>query len=284
MSSANWTTFNNKGNGSVTTATATVTNPSMVITNTNPTTTSVINIDDSNMLYNKFMVNQFMYLLPMDGTTVYDTLRAGGTVLGTGTITSLSGENPMGISYATAAAVGSVSGQYGTSFFGTFGASLEFVYTRRFRITTNNGAQRLFVGLSSLYATVAPTNVEPTSLLNSVGVGKLTGAANLYFIWNGTGTAQSLDLGAGFLGTDTACTYTLQISKLVGVAAVNLKLIKVVNSTGVTTETSLQITSNYNTGVNNYPFAWIGNNPAVVGACSMKDYGAIMTKHTIINS
>lgn len=240
--------------------------------------------NDSTFLYDKFMTNQFAYFLPMDGSTFYDTLRVGGTLTSTGTVSSLS-ENPMGVLYTTALAVGSVAGLYGNPFGGSgyLGVSSQFETIRKFRINTNNGAQRLFVGISALYNTTAPTNVEPTTLLNSIGVAKLQGSPNLFFVWNdATGTASSIDLGSGFLGTDTACTYKLRIYKTYNVPVIFIELTKIVNSTGVVTTTSYNITGDYNTGASYYPFLWIGNNTAVSGACSIKDYGCIATKRNAI--
>ena len=249
-------------------------------------TTGALKLGDNGAaLFDQFMVNQFSYFLPMDSQTVYDTLRVGGTLLATGTVSSLS-ENPMGIQYQTALAVGSIAGQYGTSMGGNIlGTNFQFDMYRRFRITTNNGAQRFFAGLANPYGAAVPTNVEPTSILNCIGVAKLQATSNLYFVWNdGAGTASSLDLGAGFSGTDTAATYTLRIWKLIGVAAVNIQLTKIVTATGVATTTSTTITSDYNTGSPHYPFIWIGNNTAVTGACSIKDYGCMILKRNIINA
>jgi len=270
----------------VTNVSAVMVNPSQTVVVTNPTTTPTITIDDTNLLYNKFMVNQYSYLLPSDGNVLWDTLRVGGTILQTGTVSALS-ETPMGQLFTTALAVGSVTGLFGTSFGGSgyLGVNFDFDFSYRFRINTNNGAQRLFCGVSSLYATATPTNVEPTTQINSIGVAKLQATANLYFIWNdATGTASSLDLGAGFSGVDTACTYRMRIYKVSGAAAITLELTKVVNATGVVTTTSTVITSDYNTGATMYPVIWMGNNTAVSGAVSFKNYGCQMTKHGLVNA
>jgi hypothetical protein len=242
--------------------------------------------NDSTFLYDKFMTNQFAYFLPMDGITLYDTLRVGGTLTSVGTVSALS-ETPMGVLYTTPSAAGSVAGLYGSSFGGSgyLGSAFQFEIIRKFRINTNNGAQRLFIGISSLYNTTAPTNVEPTTLLNSIGLAKLQGSPNLHFVWNdNTGTASSLDLGSGFLGTDTTCTYKLRIYKLSNVPVIFIELTKIVNSTGVVTSTSYNITGDYNTGVSYFPFLWIGNNTGGAGACSIKDYGCIQVKRNIIAS
>jgi hypothetical protein len=271
----------------VTNVSAVMTNPSQTVVVTNPTTIPQITIDDTNFMYNKFMVNQYGYMLPKDTSITFDTLRVGGTLLTTGTVTALA-ENPMGIQFTTATAVSSVTGFFGTNFGSTafFGANFDFDFSYRFRFGTNNAAQRFFAGLSQMYATATPTNIEPTAMINSIGVAKLQGSANLFFIWNdATGTASSLDLGSGFLGTDTASTYRIRIWKTSGIPAINIQLTKVVNSTGVTTTTSvLTITSDYNTGVNHHAAIWMGNNTAATGAVSFKNYGCELSKRNIINA
>ena len=271
----------------VTNVSAIMTNPSQTVVVTNPTTIPQITIDDTNFMYNKFMVNQYGYLLPSDANVLWDSLRVGGTLLQTGTVSALS-EIPMGQLFSTATAVGSVTGFFGTNFGSSpfFGVNFTFDFSYRFRINTNNGAQRFFAGLSQMYATATPTNIEPTAMINSIGVAKLQGSSNLFFIWNdATGTASSLDLGAGFLGTDTASTYRIRIWKTSGISAINIQLTKVVNSTGVTTTTNvLTITSDYNTGVNHHAAIWMGNNTAATGAVSFKNYGCELSKRNLINA
>jgi hypothetical protein len=239
-----------------------------------------------NLFYDEFMTNQYAYFLPSDGTTTYSGLRtAGGTILSTGTIASLV-ENPMGILFTTPIAVGSVAAQYGNVFgISSLGVNFQFETIRKFRINTNNGAQRLFVGISSLYSTSAPTNVDPLTLINSIGVAKLQSGGTLNFVWNdATGTASYLDLGPSFLGTATTVTYKLKISKTFGVAAINLELTQITNSTGAVLVTGTTITSDYNSGVSYYPVAWMGNNTGVSGAVSFKDYGCQLFKRNAISS
>ena len=238
-----------------------------------------------NFIYDKFMTNQLSYMLPSDGSTAYSAQRAGGTILSTGTISSLS-ENPMGIQFQTSLAVGSVAAQYGNPFGGGgyLSTPFQFEIIRKFRINTNNGAQRFFAGISAMYNTTAPTNIEPTSQINSIGVAKLQATPNLFFVWNdATGTASSLDLGSSFSGTSTAVTFKLRIYKTFGVAAINIELTQITNSTGVAIVTGTTITSDYNTAVNYFPVIWMGNNTAVSGAVSFKDYGVMGTKRNIIS-
>ena len=238
-----------------------------------------------NYLYSKNMTNQYAFILPDDGATTYSSQRWGGTLTNLGTVSTVS-EQPVCILYTTSAATSSVAGIYGSPFSTQLGTNFEFEYIHKFRINTNNGAQRFFAGISAAYSGTAPTNVEPTSQLNSIGVAKLQATANLYFIWNdATGIASSLDLGSGFLGTETTSTYKLRIYKVVGAASINLELTKIVNSTGVTTVTSTNITSDYNTGVSTYyPLIWMGNNTAAAGAVSFKNYGCQLLRRNLISN
>lgn len=268
----------------VTNVSASTVNPSQTLTVTNPTTIPSISLDDTNLIYNKFFVNQLCYFTPSDGGTVYDVQRANGTLLSTGTASALS-ENPMGVLYTTAAAVGSAAGLYGNTFGGSIlGTNFQFDMSYRFRVNTSNSSQRLFVGLSATYSTTAPTAVEPNTLVNSIGVGKLSTSNNLYFIWNdATGTASTLDLGSGFLGNDTTAVYRMRIYKTYGVAAINLELTRISTSTGAQTQTTLTITSDYNSGTTYFPVSWIANSPSVSGAVSYKNYGCMMFKRNIVN-
>ena len=135
-----------------------------------------------------------------------------------------------------------------------------------------------------LYSTVAPTNIEPTSQINSIGVCKLQATPNLFLIWNdATGIATSVD--TGFSGVSTAFTYLLRIYKTFGVAAINIELTQINNSTGATSVfAQTGITTDYNSGTNYFPVAWMGNNTAVSGAVSFKDYGCSMVKRNAISS
>ena len=256
------------------------------ITATTISATTLYSSTLDDYLYDKYMTNQYSYFLPSDASTSYSGHRTnGGTILSTGTVAALT-ENPMGIQFTTAIAVGSVAGQYGTVMGGSLlGVNFQFETIRKFRITTNNGNQRFFAGISSLYSSTAPTNVDPLTLINSIGVAKLQSGGTLNFVWNdATGTASYLDLGANFLGTATTVTYKLKISKTYGVAAINLELTKIDNSTGAVLVTGTTIASDYNTGVNYYPVIWMGNNTAVSGAVSFKDYGCQMFKRNAIAS
>jgi hypothetical protein len=233
--------------------------------------------------FDQFMVNQYSYFLPSDNSALFDTLRAGGTLTSVGTTSSLT-ENPMGVLFTTPTAISSVAALFGNTFGGSIlGVNFQFETHRRFRINTANPAQRLFIGLSSLYSAATPTNIDPISQINSIGVCKTSTNNNLFLMWNdATGTASSLD--TGFTGISNAFTYTLRIFKTFGIASVTIELTQITNSTGATSVFSTTITSDYNTGVNHFPVAWMGNSTTSTGAVSYKDYGCTMTKRNIITA
>ena len=55
---------------------------------------------------------------------------------------------------------------------------------------------RSFVGVSS--STAAPTNVEPSSLTNAIGVAQLSSSSNLHVVYGGSSAQTPIDLGSGF--------------------------------------------------------------------------------------
>jgi hypothetical protein len=247
--------------------------------------TTILSPTLDNFFYDEFMTNQYGYFYPSDGSALYDYLRGNGTLLSVGTVSALS-ENPMGVQYQTATAVGSVTALYGTIFGGNIlGVNFQFEMIRKFRINTTNSAQRFFAGLSAAYGVSAPTNIEPTSQISCIGVAKLQASNNLFFVWNdATGVASSLDLGVNFPANSTAYTYKLRIWKTLGVAAINLELTRITNSTGAVLVTTNTITSDYNTGSPAYPVAWMGNNTGASGAVSFKDYGCQLFKRNLIGA
>jgi hypothetical protein len=75
-------------------------------------------------------------------------------------------------------------------------SSLDIIVGLGFAENCTNANVRAFVGIST---TINFTNVEPTALLNCIGLAKLTTSNNLHLIHNdGSGTATAIDLGASF--------------------------------------------------------------------------------------
>ncbi len=95
---------------------------------------------------------------------------------------------------------GNVAGAGGFHYIHTFGIS----------DASTLSTAKMFVGLSA--STAAPTNVEPNTLVNSVGLGKMSTSANLCIITNDATTGFTpIDLGVNFPGTVVGDIYTLTL-------------------------------------------------------------------------
>ena len=69
----------------------------------------------------------------------------------------------------------------------------------------------MFVGLAATTSAIGAT-VEPTAIVDSVGIGQVSTSSNLHFVWNkASGTGTKIDLGSDFLATDTSALYCLEI-------------------------------------------------------------------------
>jgi hypothetical protein len=78
-----------------------------------------------------------------------------------------------------------------------------FYFVIRFGINDTVAAPRTFIGMSS--TTAAPTNVEPSTLTNSIGVGQGAADTNLKIYYGGSAAQTPIDLGANF-PTNTSAT------------------------------------------------------------------------------
>jgi hypothetical protein len=84
---------------------------------------------------------------------------------------------------------------------------------------TVDGA-RQFVGISA--STGAPTNVEPSTLVNSIGVGHGAADTNLFLYWGGSAAQTPIDLGVNFpANTLSVDVYELALFCASGSAEVN---------------------------------------------------------------
>jgi hypothetical protein len=85
-----------------------------------------------------------------------------------------------------------------------------FYFVQRFGIADTVASPRSFFGLSS--ATGAPTNVEPSTLTNSIGVGQGAANTNLFVYYGGSAAQTPIDLGASFpTGTSNTDLYELTL-------------------------------------------------------------------------
>ena len=91
---------------------------------------------------------------------------------------------------------------------------------------------RQFVGVSS--SVVLPTNVEPSTLLNSIGVGHGTADTNLFLYFGGSTAQAPINLGANFpANTLSVDMYELELSSPVATATIDWRVTRL--NTGQTT-------------------------------------------------
>lgn len=149
-----------------------------------------------------------------------------------------------------------------------------FHYVVRFGIPPRGnavGTRRMFVGLYS--STAVPTDVEPSTLLNMIGVGFNAADVNMRMMHNdGSGAATQVDLGASFpkpsAGTEV---YDLAIFCAPGGTTIHWQVKHLV--TGATAEGS--ITTDMPaaaTMLNPYAYHSVGGASSVIGLLHMSTY------------
>lgn len=137
--------------------------------------------------------------LPQTGTAL-SLWGMGATTLGTISHPALTGGSIRRARFASAATAGSFAGVRSpdTMVWRGYGGLGGFSFVCRFGMATNLTNARAFVGLYSSVAAIA--NVNPSTLLNVVGIALDSGDANWQLITNDqSGTATKTDLGANFV-------------------------------------------------------------------------------------
>jgi len=116
------------------------------------------------------------------------------------------------VRFDTTATAGTLAFRRGS--FGIVLGAFQFEYTQKVRFQTNLTGQRGLWGLSAGYTFATPTNVEPNTNVNVVGVCQLSTSTNLHIIHNdGTGTATTFDLGANYPCNTNIYTYYIRIKR-----------------------------------------------------------------------
>ena len=152
---------------------------------------------------------------------------------------------------------------------------LEVVFTRKIQFNSNVSGQRFFSGISKGNQFSAPTNVEPNTLTDIVGVCQLSSSTNMHVVHNdASGTATTIDLGSSYPCTDSQYNYYITIEQTTTTYIVTVERVTV--STGASISTTNTLTTNipvYNTGTIQL-LTWISNN-ATAAIASYLDGGAI---------
>jgi hypothetical protein len=129
------------------------------------------------------------------------------TVLGTATTRASAVTNRLTrakrlgyVSAATAAALAGVYINSSNAVFSTIGDGTNGGFFYKIRFGTSDPAAvsgaRSFIGLRNSVA--APTNVEPNTLTNSIGVGQQSTGTNLFLLQGGSAAQAAVDLGVNF--------------------------------------------------------------------------------------
>ena len=141
------------------------------------------------------------------------------TALGTNTSTASANTNMVTrtrrANYLSLALAGNFAGHYEPAaniYLGsaTTPAYSGFYFSVRFFIADTVASPRTFIGLSS--STAAPTNVQPSTLTNCIGVGQGASDTNLFIYYGGSAAQTPIDLGANFpTGTSNTDLYELNL-------------------------------------------------------------------------
>lgn len=144
---------------------------------------------------------------PGNATTVPGVLGlATPTAVGTATARNVATTNALTrtkrLGYVSGTTAGSLAGHYNTAAqfsLSSSGSPLGGVfYSCRFGVSdaTMQAAARTFVGLTSSVA--APTNVDPATLTNCIGLGHTASDTNWYLYYRGSAAQSRISLGADF--------------------------------------------------------------------------------------
>jgi len=170
---------------------------------------------------------------------IIDGFTAAFTALGTATARNVAATNFITrlrrFGYVSSTVIGSLCGHYGTVAQWTIGTGTGlggFHYVCRFvpSDAANVSGARMFVGLRN--AVSAPTNVEPSTLTNCIGVAQLSSSSNLQIVYGGSAAQTAIDLGASFPanGASTAA-YELELFASPGTQTIGYKVTRLDNGT-----------------------------------------------------
>ena len=137
---------------------------------------------------------------PQGNSTTIDSIGFGYTTKGTVTARTCSTgivQRQRRVGFVSAATTGSFAGFYGNG--NTWCPKEAFTFSCTFAPSSAGAlsSHKAFYGMSS--NTSSPTNVEPSTLINAVGICKDSGDTTFKFIWNGTSAGtNSITMPAAF--------------------------------------------------------------------------------------
>ena len=152
---------------------------------------------------------------------------------------------------------------------------LEVVFTRKIQFNSNVSGQRFYCGISKGNQFTAPTNVEPSTLTDIVGVCQLSSSTNMHVVHNdASGTATTIDLGSSYPCTDSQYNYFITIEQTTTSYIVTVERVTVLTGASISTTNTLSTNiPNYATGTIQL-LTWISNN-ATAAIASYLDGGGI---------
>ena len=177
------------------------------------------------------------------------------------------------VRFDTTATAGTLAFRRGS--FGIVLGDFQFEYTQKVRFQTNLTGQRGLWGLSDGYTFASPTNVEPNTNVNVVGVCQLSTSTNLHILHNdGTGTATTVDLGTNYPCNTNIYTYYIRIKRTTADYTITVERITNTDNSSIsnvyTTSTNIPVI-----GVGSFsPINYITNN-AQSATASYFDGGCI---------
>ena len=151
--------------------------------------------------------------------------------------------------------------------------TLEIEFTQKIRFQTNISGQRFFHGLTKGNQFSAPTNVDPSTLTDIVGVCQLSSSTNMHVIHNdSSGTATTIDLGSNYPCNTNIYNYFITIQQTTTSYIVTVERVTVATGARISeTRTLTTNIMNYATGVIQV-CTWITNN-ATASIASYLDGG-----------
>lgn len=227
-------------------------------------------------------------VLPRLGATTLDGV--GGTMSVTGTATAATWATTNvhtrthRVDYlVTAAATTAVAGVRSSNPGAVYTRNLAAGYGG-FRVTLIAGpatgvataTHRFFAGLAN--STAAPTDVQPSSLVNMVGIGWDAADTNCQIMYNdGSGVASKIDTGWAVPTTDRAVMYRIEISCAADAAGITYLATNMVTGLTVSGTLTTDIPSG-TTALAPRAYASVGGTSSVVGLA----FGGLVAEHAVM--
>lgn len=227
-------------------------------------------------------------VLPRLGATTLDGL--GGTMSVTGTATAATWATT-NVHTRTHRIDYLVTAASATAVAGVRSSNPGAVYTRNlaagyggFRVTLIAGpatgvataTHRFFAGLAN--STAAPTDVQPSSLVNMAGIGWDAADTNVQIMYNdGSGVASKIDTGWVAPTTDRAAMYRIEISCAADAAGITYLATDMVTGLAVSGTLTTDIPSG-TTALAPRAYASVGGTSSVVGLA----FGGLVAEHAVM--